>query len=133
MGRYTYFLLLLFLLGNPICKSQTEGTFEARNFPIVISLQFNAFSLPFRNFKSHFNNLGIGLGTEVNYSKNGRWAQKVMATWYRNHATGNGILVQTQIAFRPSANTNVFSELALGGGYFYNFRPLTSYRQTVGR
>jgi hypothetical protein len=39
-----------------------------RNFPVIITIQFHSLTLPFRDFKSNFSNVGFGVGTEVSNS-----------------------------------------------------------------
>lgn len=109
-----------------------DGKQDYKNFPIVVSLQFHAFSLPFRDFKSNFKNLGIGIGTEVSLNGKDNWAQQLNIVWYRNSALGNGLLMSTQTAWRPTIESEIYSEVRIGAGYLYSFRPTQSYRQIDG-
>lgn len=103
-----------------------------RNFPIVLTIQFHSLSLPFKDFKSNFSNIGFGLGTEVGLNRKHTWVQQVSAVWYCNKAVGNGLLLYTQTAWRPNLFSNVFTEVKAGVGYLYAFRPVTSYKQVNG-
>ena len=103
----------LFFLHHPTFAQEVFPE-NRPDFPLVVSIQFNAFSFPFRNLKSHFPNVGLGIGTEFYYGKKDRWAQKVMAIWYRNQAVGNAVQFQSQIAYRPTAQSDLFTEIGIG-------------------
>jgi len=113
-------------------QAQTEANDGYRNFPIVLTLQFHSLSLPFKDFKSNFSNIGFGLGTEVSLNRKDTWVQQVSAVWYRNKAVGNGLLFYTQTAWRPNLFSNVFTEVKAGVGYLYAFRPVTSFKPVNG-
>ena len=99
------------------------------NYPIVLTIQFQSFSLPFKNIKGHFRNIGIGIGTEVSHNGNHNWVQHFDFIWYRNSTMGNGIIISTQAGWRPFLRDPVYSELKFGIAYFHNFRPVESYKQ----
>jgi hypothetical protein len=103
-----------------------------RNFPIVVSLQFHSLSVPFRNIKSNFSNIGLGVGTEVSLNDSNNWVQQVTFSWYHNKAVGNGLMFYTQATWRPTIGSNVYSELKAGAGYQYSFRPVESFKQVNG-
>ncbi|MCO6488048.1 MAG: hypothetical protein J5I98_06495 [Phaeodactylibacter sp.] len=126
-------LLLLFSCClNFSLSAQADAAREYRNFPIVVTLQFHSLALPFRNLKTNFSNVGIGLGTEVSYNGKNNWAQQLTLAWYRNRAIGNGLLLYTQSAWRPTASSGIFAEIKAGVGYLYAFRPVKSFRQQNG-
>lgn len=112
--------------------AQTGLTSSNRNFPIIVSLQFHSFSLPFKNLKSNFANIGIGLGTEVSIDGRKDWAQQLSVAWYRNRAIGNGLLFYTQLAYRPTMDSRFLSEIKLGVGYLLASRPVDSYALVDG-
>ena len=114
-------------------SSQSESAENYRNFPIVLTLQFHSLTLPFRDFKSNFSNLGIGLGTEVGWNGKHNWAQQFDVVWYRNKTVGDGLLLQTQLAWRQSLFSNSFAGLQLGAGYLIASRPTTAYQQINNR
>lgn len=103
-----------------------------RNFPIVATLQFHALSLPFRDLKSNLANVGFGLGTEVSLNGKHNWAQQVNLVWYRNRTVGNGVLLYTQTAWRPTLTGPLYAEVKAGAGYLVSFRPSEGYKQTDG-
>ncbi len=113
-------------------QAQTDLNDHFRNFPIVLTVQFHSLSLPFKDLKSNFSNIGIGIGTEVNLNKKDTWVQQVSAVWYRNKAVGNGLLLYTQTSWRPTLFSNAFAEVKAGVGYLYAFRPVESYKQVNG-
>jgi hypothetical protein len=128
------FVLMFLVLGVVAsARAQTDGSKSYRNFPIVITLQFHSLSMPFQKIKTNFRNPGIGIGTEISLNGKHNWAQQVTAMWYRNSAVGNGILVYTQVAWRPSLGSNVYGEIKAGLGYEYTFRPTESYKIDNGK
>jgi hypothetical protein len=133
-------IILLFVAGLVIpVQSQSDVSQHHRNFPVVITLQFHALSMPFKKMLSNFKHPGIGIGSEISLNGNHNWAQQVTAMWYRNSAVGNGILLYTQVAWRPWIGSHVYGEIKAGLGYEYSFRPTESYKfengkwQSVGR
>jgi hypothetical protein len=103
-----------------------------RNFPIIVSIQFHSLNLPFKKLKSNFSNMGIGIGTEVSYNGGQSWVQQFNVCWYRNKNIGNGLSVNTQTVWRPTIADNVYSELKIGVGYHYCFRPVESFKPLNG-
>ncbi len=102
------------------------------DFPIIISIQFHAFSLPFRDMRTNFSNIGIGIGTEMSLNGKANWVQQVNLLWYHNKALGNGMLFYSQNVWRPEFATNSYAELKGGVGYLHSFRPIKSYKQIKG-
>jgi hypothetical protein len=128
------FITLILVAGTVVnSNSQSEGSKSYRNFPIVITLQFHSFSTPFQRVLTNFRNPGIGIGTELSLNGKHNWAQQVTAMWYRNRAVGNGILIYSQVAWRPSFGSDVYSEIKGGLGYEYSFRPTSSYKMEHGK
>jgi hypothetical protein len=123
------FLLLAAIAPYLYSPAQEMGSHSYRNFPLIISIQFHALSLPLKDLKANFSNPGIGVGTEFSYSGNQNWVQQVNVIWYRNRYAGSGILLITQAVWRPSLGGNSFAEVKAGIGYSYSFRPVESYYQ----
>ena len=113
-------------------KAQSESSNEYKNFPLIITLQFHAFAVPFRDFRSNFKNVGIGLGTEVSFNGKDKGVQQFNLVWYRNKNIGNGLLFYTQSAWRPTIVDEFYSELKLGAGLLYSYRPVNSWKQMNG-
>jgi len=113
-------------------RAQTESQKSYRNFPIIVMVQFHNLSMPFKDMKSNFSNIGFGLGTELSYNGKSNWVQQFSATWHHNKTVGNGILLYSQAAWRPVIGSGVYSEVKAGAGYMYAFRPVESYKQTNG-
>jgi hypothetical protein len=124
-------IALLFLAGHTFTQAQDTSP-EYRNFPIVVSLQFQALALPFKDLKANFANIGLGLGTEVSLNGKDNWAQQVNLIWYRNRSTGNGLGLYTQCSWRPTIGSGFFTEVKGGLGYIISFRPVESYQQVGG-
>ncbi|MFD2098704.1 hypothetical protein [Flagellimonas iocasae] len=104
------------------------GDGNHRNFPLIISIEFHSLSLPFKNKRPLFKNVGIGLGTEVSHNGNRNWVQQFKMTWYGNKTAGGGILFHTQTVWRPTMVNDAYSEVKLGVGYLYAKRPKEGYR-----
>jgi len=130
--KTTITLLLLLCLGT-CCTAQapTEPGSHYRNFPIIVTLQFHALSLPFRDLKANFQNVGIGVGTEISYNGQNNWVQQFSLAWWGNKAIGSGLLLYSQAVWRPGASPGLFGELKAGAGYLYSFRP-NAYEQVNG-
>lgn len=105
-----------------------------QQLPIILTIEFQSFSMPFQDFGAHFKNIGIGIGTEVSL-KNGtqNWAQSLTLVWNRNRIMGNGLGLYTQTIGRLFADSGAFGEMKIGVGYKYMFRPTTSYKRTNGQ
>ena len=112
--------------------AQADPSQSYRDFPIIVTVQFHAFTLPFRDLKANFSNIGVGLGTEVGLNQSGNWVQQLSAVWYHNSAMGNGILLYSQLVWRPVLGSDAYTEAKLGAGYLISLRPTKSYRQVNG-
>lgn len=115
------FYLSIFLTRSGVAQAVDEG--NHRNFPLIVSIEFHSLSLPFKNKKPLFKNVGIGLGTEVSHNGNRNWVQQFKMTWYGNKTVGGGLLFHTQAVWRPDIVSDAFSEIKLGVGYLYAKRP----------
>lgn len=125
-------LTLLGLCLTASLWAQTDNQKDYRNFPIIVMVQFHNLSMPFKDMKSNFSNIGIGLGTEFSYNGKSNWVQQFSATWHQNKTVGNGILIYSQAAWRPNLSSGLYGEIKAGAGYMYAFRPVTSYEQKNG-
>jgi hypothetical protein len=110
-------------------QAQDKSVQPYKNFPVVLTLQFHSLSMPFKNLLSNFSNIGIGVGTEVSLNDKDNWLQQFTIMWYNNRATGNGIFMYTQNAWRPTIKSNAYAEVKAGVGYLYSFRPTKSFKQ----
>lgn len=104
-----------------------------RNFPLVVSVQFHSLSFPLKDLKSNFSNVGFGLGSEIALGSGHNWAQQFQAVWYRNRQAGDGVIVYTQFAWRPTIVSHIYTELKGGFGLTYNFRPVESFKEINGQ
>ncbi|TAH20086.1 MAG: hypothetical protein EAZ08_06755 [Cytophagales bacterium] len=129
-----FFLVFLFLAFSvsPSVFAQTDPS-DFRNFPLVISLHFHSLSLPFKNLKSNFKNVGIGIGTEITHNGSNNWVQQFNVVWYRNKGIGNGIFFSSQVAWRPHLVGSGNGEIKAGLGYLLAFHPTTSFVQQEGK
>ena len=131
-NRIHILLAGLFLTLQPL-QSQTEDPVDYRNFPVVISIQFHSLAMPFRDLKSNFRNIGVGLGTEVSLNGSHHWVQQLNVIWFRNRNTGNGLLLNTQVSWRPYLVSYSYGELKAGFGYQIAFRPTVSFTEQNGK
>jgi len=126
-------LLTLFAISLAVSvNAQADNHHGYRNFPLIIMVQFHNLSMPFKDMKSNFSNIGFGLGTEFSYNRKSNLVQQVSATWHHNKTVGNGILLYSQAAWRPTMASGVYTELKGGAGYMYSFRPVESFQQNKG-
>lgn len=116
-----------------LMRSQSESRAGFRNFPVVISIQFHSLAMPFRDLKSNFRNIGVGIGTEVSLSGSNNWVQQFNVIWFRNRNAGNGLLFNTQVSWRPYLIANSYGELKAGAGYQLAFRPTESFIEKNGK
>jgi hypothetical protein len=123
-------LFAVFFSEGAIAQVTTGKTY--RNFPVVLSVQFHSLSSPFKDLKTNFKNIGFGVGTEIALGSTHNWAQQFQLSWYRNQRAGNGILLYTQSAWRPTIVSNMYAGIKLGFGLTYTFRPVESYKQNYG-
>jgi hypothetical protein len=103
-----------------------------RNFPIIITVNFHSLTLPFKDLKSNFSNVGFGVGTEVSFNGKQDWVQQFSINWNRNENIGNGLLFSTQTVWRPTIADHFYMEVKAGVGYSYCYRPVGSYRPENG-
>src|SRR5215467_5272048 len=90
------FLLVAICLAAFIGSWGQEKTNHGyRNFPVIITINFHSLTLPFRDFKSNFSNVGFGIGTEVSFNGKQDWVQQFSINWLRNENVGNGLLFST--------------------------------------
>jgi len=120
------------ILISSFCYGQTDSFKTYRNFPIIVSIQMHSLALPFHDLKTNFGNLGIGVGTEISYNGKQNWVQQINLVWYHNRETGNGIMLYTQPAWRPTLGANIYAEIKLGAGYLLSQRPVESFKQVNG-
>jgi hypothetical protein len=123
---------ILIMCTGAFAVAQTDSPTTYSRFPLVVSIQFHAFSVPLHDLTHNFRNVGIGLGTEINYNRKANLVQQLSMVWYRNQAMGNGLLFYTQGAWRPEIQSDFFTELKAGVGYLLSFRPVDSYEQKNG-
>ena len=123
-------ILALCMAGSLLAQTDTQKDY--RHFPIIVMVQFHNLSMPFKDMKSNFSNIGLGFGTELSYNGKSNWVQQVSAMWHHNKTVGNGIMLYSQAAWRPTISSGVYTELKAGAGYMYAFRPVESYKQNNG-
>ena len=112
-------------------NAQGSADGNHRNFPLIISIEFHSLSLPFKNKKPLFSNVGVGLGTEVSHNGDRNWVQQFKMTWYGNKTVGSGIIFHTQAVWRPDIVSDAFSEVKLGVGFLYAKRPKDAFQPTA--
>ena len=127
-------LLFAISLMVSVCSSGQDKVNRAyRNFPIIITIQFHSLALPFKDLKTNFSNVGIGVGTEVSFNGKKDWVQQFSMALNRNQNIGNGLLFSTQTVWRPTIVDHFYGEIKAGVGYSYCYRPVESYRPENGK
>ena len=127
------FLLVAMCLAAFISsRSQDKMNRAYRNFPVIITINFHSLTLPFRDFKSNFSNVGFGVGTEVSFNGKQDWVQQFSINWNRNENVGNGLLFSTQTVWRPTIADHFYGEIKAGVGYNLCYRPVESYQPKNG-
>ena len=125
----------VFIICLALCTCSVSAQMEQRSnmhLPIIISVQFHSISVPFRHMKSNFRNIGIGIGTEVDYSDVSKFHQRFSVVYCHNKAAGNRWLLQSQAIWRPHFGGEGFGELNAGIGYMITKRPIKSYKFNNG-
>ena len=122
-------ILLMILLVQSISQAQDSGnsTKDYRNFPIIVSVNFQNFALPFKDMNSNFSHVGILLGTEVSLNGKQNWVQQFQAGYYFNNDAGNGIIAYTQTIYRPTIVDHFYGEIKAGIGWQRVFHPVDAY------
>ena len=101
-------MLLAFCLTGSLL-AQPDAQNDYRNFPIIVMVQFHNLSMPFKDMKSNFSNIGFGLGTELSYNGKSNWVQQFSATWHHNKTVGNGVLLYSQAVWRPNISSGAYT------------------------
>lgn len=127
MRKVIGFVLICGLLVGELF-SQNELSYNHRNFPIIFTLQFHSLSLPFKDIKSNFANIGFGIGTEVRFNKKANILQQFQLIWYTNRQVGDGVSFFTQTTWRPNIYRQFYTEVKAGLGYVIAKRPVSAYQ-----
>jgi len=131
--KKVFFLTGICLMAFTSSNGQEKAGRAYRNFPAIVTINFHSLTLPFRDFKSNFSNVGFGVGTEVSFSGKQNWVQQFSINWIRNKNVGNGLLFSTQTVWRPAIADDFYTEIKAGVGYNYCYRPVESYRPENGK
>jgi hypothetical protein len=112
----------------PAIFAQDAPSKDYRNFPLIFSIQFQNFALPFHDLGSNFTHVGFAIGTEVSFNGKQNWVQQVQAGIFLNKESGNGFFTYTQTVYRPAVFHHFFPELKAGIGWQRVFHPVESYK-----
>jgi len=126
------FLIAMCLAAFISSRGQDKTNRAYRNFPVIITINFHSLTLPFRDFKSNFSNVGFGVGTEVSFNGKQDWVQQFSINWNRNENVGNSLLFSTQTVWRPTIADHFYGEMKAGVGYNLCYHPVESYRPKNG-
>jgi hypothetical protein len=132
LGMKMNFFLGICLIAFGNLQGQEKVNKGYRNFPVIITINFHSLTLPFRDFKSNFSNVGFGIGTEVSFNGKQDWVQQFSINWNRNENVGNGLLFSTETVWRPTIVDHFYTEVKAGVGFNLCYRPVGSYRQENG-
>lgn len=122
------FFFLLFMSFLPVNAQGVEGAQGVyRDFPLMITIKFQNFAMPFQDLKGNFRNIGIGLGTEVSWNEGSNWVQQFNLMWFFNRGSGNGWSLYSQMVWRPSLIGDLHGGLKGGVGYTRIYKPNPSF------
>jgi len=130
--KKNFLLVGVYLTAFGCLRGQDKMNKTYRNFPVIITINFHSLTLPFKDIKSNFSNIGFGVGTEVSFNGKQDWVQQFSINWNRNENIGNGLLFSTQTVWRPTIGDHFYTEIKAGVGYSYCYRPVGSYRPENG-
>lgn len=129
----TYALVVSAVLLSINANAQENDSIpEYKKFPIVAGLQFQNFSMPFKDMGSNFSHPGLFVGSEISYNKKETLIQQASIGAYLNREIGNGIYVSTQLGYRPRIYGNFYGELKAGLSYLRVFHPTQAYKYENG-
>jgi len=131
MKKSILLFVMVSMYGSVVLSQEQRSTFE--NLPLIVSIQFHSLSMPFKNLKSNFRNVGIGLGTEISYGDSPNWLQRLTVIYYLNGHVGGGIGLLTHAIWRPYFTQELYGETQMGVGFVHVFRPVDSYVQREGQ
>jgi len=130
-----FLIFLLFLMIQTFSQAQTSENPDKnyRNFPLIVSVNFQNLAMPFKDLGSNFSHVGILVGTEVSLNGKQNWAQQIQAGYYFNHDAGNGFMAYTQTIYRPSIAHHFYAEVRAGLGWQRVFHPVVAYKYENGQ
>jgi hypothetical protein len=132
--KKNFLIYSLMILSQTVSQAQDSDQPDRgyRNFPLIVSLQFQNFALPFHDLTSNFTHVGISLGTEVSLNGKQNWAQQLQAGYYLNKEMGNGFFTYTQTVYRPTVFKHFYPEVKVGIGWQRAFHPVDAYVFDIG-
>lgn len=124
-------LLTLLSIG---AKAQSESLVRPKNskFPLITSVEFQNFALPFYDMKSYFTHPGISIGTEKKLNRKSTIIQQVNGACVVNKEMGSSLYAYTQTAFRFRIYRPLYGEFKLGAGWQQDFHSTDAYEYTNG-
>jgi hypothetical protein len=127
--KNTLLIFSLMVLAQTFSQAQTTDSSNKnyRNFPLLVTLQFQNLATPFHDLKSNFSHVGVLVGTEVSYNGKQNWVQQFQAGFYFNNDAGNGFMVFTQAVYRPTVFKYFYPEVKAGVGWQRAYHPVDAY------
>ena len=125
------FVIMIGIICHPI-HAQEVSPPPLPNFPIILSFHFSGVAMPFKDLKSLFSNIGVGIGTSRNWGNQSRFFQTIELRWWHNKAMGNRWLLDTELHWNPKLRNTIHGDLHLGVGYLWAKRPVKSYQPMNG-
>lgn len=128
------FAIILFaiLLNIKGVAQESDSEVEYRKFPIIVGLQFQNFTMPFKDLGSNFTHPGMNMGSELSYNNKGTLIQQAIIGAYLNREIGKGIYLSTQFGYRPKIYNNFYGELKVGLSYLRVYHPTQAYKYENG-
>lgn len=123
----TFIIAVLFSTRIANAQDNSNSPGDYRNFPILISLQFQNLASPFHDLKGNFSNIGLLVGTEVSFNGKQNWVQQFQTGFFFNKNAGNGLMLLTQTVYRPTVFQHFYPEIKAGIGWQRIYHPVDSY------
>jgi len=118
---------IFFILTRSQAQSDSDSGKNYRNFPLIFTVNFQNFALPFHDLTSNFSHVGFSIGSEVSFNGKQNWAQQIQAGYYFNKDAGNGFFTYTQTVFRPTIYKGLYAEVKAGIGWQRVYHPVDAY------
>lgn len=132
MKKQLTLLLFAAALTASLAAQPGSDTIDNRDFTIRAGLQFQNFTLPFRDMGSHFSHPGLFVGAEVPLNRKGSVALNAVVGGYANKEMGNGLYAQSQAVWQPRWFGRAVVRLQGGVGYLRVSHPAQTFRFTDG-
>ncbi|MDO1448136.1 hypothetical protein Q0590_17815 [Rhodocytophaga aerolata] len=128
------FFYCILLLSCQTAAWAQEGAPIQRNFPVPVTLSVFSQAISLPNFKGFFTDpqLGIRLGTELNYRKkqHSQVFQTINLAYYSHKSLHRGFYLSSEVGYRKHFGS-FFLDATIGGGYLHLISTVPVYKATA--